>query len=264
MGISGSDRFPFRYNPLKTGTYPLQWCSVSCFPLPPSIVSAYPAFPYLCRQTLLYDLYSKDVSVKVKASFENKCANGEFSIFVPEQPSSQNSMISYFESSGLWCMYSKICFLLALNDHYDSREHHGSTIEIDTAFQTLLYDLYSKDVSSRHSQTVLTAYWFSDRFPICHFSKIKTVIQDIPDCLTAPCMKFSKWRICFRTGSFWVWEKQGGKKYCCSEWERGGNCTVYLFPRSGERWCAGQKQYADCKAALWGRCTNNHADPQAW
>ena len=36
---------------------------------------------------------------------------------------------------------------IALNDHYDSREHHGSTIEIDTAFQTLLYDLYSKDVS---------------------------------------------------------------------------------------------------------------------
>lgn len=36
---------------------------------------------------------------------------------------------------------------IALNDHYDSREHQGSTIEIDTAFQTLLYDLYSKDVS---------------------------------------------------------------------------------------------------------------------
>lgn len=36
---------------------------------------------------------------------------------------------------------------IAINDHYDSREHNGSTIEIDTAFQTLLYDLYSKDVS---------------------------------------------------------------------------------------------------------------------
>lgn len=36
---------------------------------------------------------------------------------------------------------------IAINDHYDSREHHGNTIEIDTAFQTLLYDLYSKDVS---------------------------------------------------------------------------------------------------------------------
>ena len=36
---------------------------------------------------------------------------------------------------------------ISINDRYDSREHHGSTIEIDTAFQTLLYDLYSKDVS---------------------------------------------------------------------------------------------------------------------
>lgn len=36
---------------------------------------------------------------------------------------------------------------LSINDHYDSREHEGSTIEVDTAFQTLLYDLYSKDIS---------------------------------------------------------------------------------------------------------------------
>ena len=36
---------------------------------------------------------------------------------------------------------------IALGDHYDSREHGGTTIGIDTAFQTLLYDLYSKDVS---------------------------------------------------------------------------------------------------------------------
>ena len=36
---------------------------------------------------------------------------------------------------------------ISINDHYDSRGHHGNTIEIDTAFQTLLYDLYSKDVS---------------------------------------------------------------------------------------------------------------------
>ncbi|MBO5292509.1 MAG: recombinase family protein [Lachnospiraceae bacterium] len=36
---------------------------------------------------------------------------------------------------------------IAVNDHYDSREHEGSTIPLDTAFQTLLYDLYSKDVS---------------------------------------------------------------------------------------------------------------------
>ncbi len=36
---------------------------------------------------------------------------------------------------------------IAINDHYDSREHQGNTIEIDIVFQTLLYDLYSKDVS---------------------------------------------------------------------------------------------------------------------
>lgn len=36
---------------------------------------------------------------------------------------------------------------LAVNDHYDSREHEGSAIPLDTAFRTLLCDLYSKDVS---------------------------------------------------------------------------------------------------------------------
>ncbi len=36
---------------------------------------------------------------------------------------------------------------IAINDHYDSREHRGSTIQLDTAFQTLLYDLYSRDIS---------------------------------------------------------------------------------------------------------------------
>ncbi|MCM1194105.1 MAG: recombinase family protein [Acetatifactor muris] len=36
---------------------------------------------------------------------------------------------------------------IAVNDHYDSREHEGSITPLDTAFQTLLYDLYSKDVS---------------------------------------------------------------------------------------------------------------------
>lgn len=36
---------------------------------------------------------------------------------------------------------------ISINDHYDSREHYGTTIEIDVAFQTLLYDLYSKDLS---------------------------------------------------------------------------------------------------------------------
>lgn len=43
---------------------------------------------------------------------------------------------------------------IAINDHYDSREHHGSTIELDTAFQTLLYDLYSKDVSVKVKASV--------------------------------------------------------------------------------------------------------------
>lgn len=36
---------------------------------------------------------------------------------------------------------------IAVNDHYDSRKHEGSALALDTAFQTLLYDLYSKDVS---------------------------------------------------------------------------------------------------------------------
>ncbi len=36
---------------------------------------------------------------------------------------------------------------IAVNDHYDSHDHAGSTTPIDTAFQTLLYDLYSKDIS---------------------------------------------------------------------------------------------------------------------
>lgn len=43
---------------------------------------------------------------------------------------------------------------IAINDQYDSREHHGSTIEIDTAFQTLLYDMYSKDVSAKVKATI--------------------------------------------------------------------------------------------------------------
>lgn len=30
---------------------------------------------------------------------------------------------------------------ISVNDHFDSREHEGNTIGIDTAFQTLLYDL---------------------------------------------------------------------------------------------------------------------------
>lgn len=38
---------------------------------------------------------------------------------------------------------------IAINDSYDSREHHGSTIELDTAFRTLLYDFYTKDISAK-------------------------------------------------------------------------------------------------------------------
>ncbi|MFP3155003.1 recombinase family protein, partial [Lachnospiraceae bacterium ZAX-1] len=38
---------------------------------------------------------------------------------------------------------------IAINDGYDSNGHKGETIGMDTAFQTLLYDLYSKDVSEK-------------------------------------------------------------------------------------------------------------------
>lgn len=43
---------------------------------------------------------------------------------------------------------------IAINDHYDSQEHKGSTAPIDTAFQTLLYDLYSKDISVKVKATI--------------------------------------------------------------------------------------------------------------
>lgn len=36
---------------------------------------------------------------------------------------------------------------IAINDNYDSDSHEGNTIEMDTAFKTLVYDLYSKDLS---------------------------------------------------------------------------------------------------------------------
>lgn len=36
---------------------------------------------------------------------------------------------------------------ISINDGYDSREQNGNVIAIDTAFQTLVYDLYSKDLS---------------------------------------------------------------------------------------------------------------------
>lgn len=43
---------------------------------------------------------------------------------------------------------------IALGDHYDSREDNGSAIGIDTAFKTLLYDLYSKDISVKVKASV--------------------------------------------------------------------------------------------------------------
>lgn len=36
---------------------------------------------------------------------------------------------------------------IAVGDGYDSREQEGMTLAFDTAFQTLIYDLYSKDIS---------------------------------------------------------------------------------------------------------------------
>lgn len=43
---------------------------------------------------------------------------------------------------------------IAVNDHYDSREHDGSTIGMETAFKTLLYDLYSKDISVKVKSSI--------------------------------------------------------------------------------------------------------------
>lgn len=43
---------------------------------------------------------------------------------------------------------------IAINDGYDSREQDGGAIALDTAFQTLLYDLYSKDISVKVKASV--------------------------------------------------------------------------------------------------------------
>lgn len=43
---------------------------------------------------------------------------------------------------------------ISINDRYDSINYDGKTAEIDTVFKTLLYDLYSKDISVK----VKTAY----------------------------------------------------------------------------------------------------------
>lgn len=43
---------------------------------------------------------------------------------------------------------------IAINDNYDSNKHKGSTIEMDTAFKTLLNDMYSKDISIKVKASV--------------------------------------------------------------------------------------------------------------
>ena len=43
---------------------------------------------------------------------------------------------------------------ISVNDGYDSREHGRNAIAIDTAFQTLLYDLYSKDISVKMKASI--------------------------------------------------------------------------------------------------------------
>ena len=47
---------------------------------------------------------------------------------------------------------------IAVADHYDSREHKGSTIGLDTAFKTLLNDLYSKDISVKVKASLRKKY----------------------------------------------------------------------------------------------------------
>ncbi|MGN0803254.1 MAG: recombinase family protein [Candidatus Faecivicinus sp.] len=37
----------------------------------------------------------------------------------------------------------------SINDHYDSRNHDGKTVGMDIAFRNLVYDYYSKDLSSK-------------------------------------------------------------------------------------------------------------------
>lgn len=48
--------------------------------------------------------------------------------------------------------------LIAVADHYDSREHRGSAIGLDTAFKTLLNDLYSKDISVKVKASLKNKY----------------------------------------------------------------------------------------------------------
>lgn len=37
--------------------------------------------------------------------------------------------------------------LISVNDHWDSNEHKGETLELDTSFRTIIYDMYSRDLS---------------------------------------------------------------------------------------------------------------------
>ena len=39
--------------------------------------------------------------------------------------------------------------VISVNDHWDSEEHLGETLELDASFRTLLYDMYSRDLSKK-------------------------------------------------------------------------------------------------------------------
>ena len=43
---------------------------------------------------------------------------------------------------------------ISVNDHYDSAEQGGEGISLTTAFQSLLYDLYSKDISEKMKKSI--------------------------------------------------------------------------------------------------------------
>lgn len=45
---------------------------------------------------------------------------------------------------------------ISLNDHYDSEKHKGSTTELGISFKGLMYDLYSKDLSTKVKASLCT------------------------------------------------------------------------------------------------------------
>lgn len=45
---------------------------------------------------------------------------------------------------------------ISVNDSYDSVSHIGKTVGIDTQFKTLLYDFYSKDLSDKYKNAVMS------------------------------------------------------------------------------------------------------------